>query len=158
MRIDYAGRDLAMTVVLPDEGRLEDVEALLADGGLAGLLEGRPEGVQLELPRWTFRTQARLKDALAALGMPTAFDREEADLTAMSEEEGLHVAAVLHEVFVTVDEEGTEAAAATAVVVTTESMPPPLTPFVVDRPFLFVVHDVRRGVPLFLGRLADPRG
>jgi serine protease inhibitor len=28
---------------------------------------------------------------------------------------------------------------------------------VVDRPFLFVVHDTRDLVPLFLGRVADPR-
>ena len=28
--------------------------------------------------------------------------------------------------------------------------------FVVDRPFLFVIHDVEQGAPLFLGRVSDP--
>jgi serpin B len=28
----------------------------------------------------------------------------------------------------------------------------------VDRPFLFVVHDVEHGTPLFVGWVADPRG
>ena len=37
-RILYAGQELAMTLVLPDEGRLADVEASLADGGLEELL------------------------------------------------------------------------------------------------------------------------
>jgi serpin B len=26
----------------------------------------------------------------------------------------------------------------------------------VDRPFLFVIHDVATGVPLFIGRVTDP--
>jgi serpin B len=29
---------------------------------------------------------------------------------------------------------------------------------VVDRPFLFVIHDVEHGTPLFVGRVSDPRG
>ena len=28
---------------------------------------------------------------------------------------------------------------------------------VVDRPFLFVIHDVQHGTPLFLGKVVDPR-
>ena len=52
-----------------------------------------------------------------------------------------YITAVLHQAFIAVDEEGTEAAAATAVVMrgTARSQPP--VPFVVDRPFLFVIHD-----------------
>ena len=65
---------------------------------------------------------------------------------------------MLHEVFVAVDEAGTEAAAATAVVMQRAGgMPAPPKPFVVDRPFLFVIHDVEHGTPLFVGRVADPR-
>jgi serpin B len=30
-------------------------------------------------------------------------------------------------------------------------------PLVVDRPFLFVIHDVANGTPLFLGKVVDPR-
>ena len=68
----------------------------------------------------------------------------------------MFIAAVLHQTFIAVDEEGTEAAAATAVVAQAESMPQ-YVPFVADRPFLFVIHDVEHGTPLFLGRVTDPR-
>ena len=34
---------------------------------------------------------------------------------------------------------------------------PVTVPVVVDRPFLFVIHDVEHGTPLFLGRVIDPR-
>jgi serpin B len=34
---------------------------------------------------------------------------------------------------------------------------PQYVAFTADRPFLFVIHDVEHGTPLFLGRVADPR-
>ena len=36
-------------------------------------------------------------------------------------------------------------------------VPEPPVPFVVDRPFLFAVHTVDGGVPVFVGRVSDPR-
>ncbi|MET0524905.1 MAG: serpin family protein [Nocardioides sp.] len=157
LRLPYAGQALAMTIVLPDEGRLADVETAVAGGGLPVMLDSvETAEVAVSLPTWTFRTQAPLKDTLTALGMPTAFDETTADFSGMTAEERLFIAAVLHQTFIAVDEEGTEAAAATAVVGQLTSMPQ-YEPFTADRPFLFVIHDVEHGTPLFLGRIADPR-
>ena len=156
-RLPYVGRTLAMTLVLPDPGRMREVEPLLTSGGWAGVMSGgRQTMLDLRLPKWTFRTQAPLNDVLQQLGMPTAFDRHDADFRPMTEEDlDLYVSAVLHEGFIAVDEEGTEAAAATAVVMT-ETSAPVTEPFHVDRPFLFAIHDVEYGTPLFLGRVDDP--
>jgi serpin B len=87
--------------------------------------------------------------------MKLAFDPANADLSGMTAEERLFVQAVLHEVFIAVDEEGTEAAAATAVVAGATAMPPTID-VTVDRPFLFVIHDVQHSTPLFVGRVMDP--
>ncbi|MFJ9317310.1 serpin family protein [Pimelobacter simplex] len=167
--LPYAGRRLAMTVVLPDDtddtdddgagAGLAGVERRLAADGLAVFTPtedgGETTAVDLTLPRWTFRTAAPLREVLAGLGMPTAFT-DAADFTPMTEEDlDLVVSEVLHQAFVAVDEEGTEAAAATAVVMT-ETSAPLTEAFVVDRPFLFVVHDVAHGAPLFVGRVTDP--
>ncbi len=65
---------------------------------------------------------------------------------------------MLHEVFIAVDEEGTEAAAVTVVAMRATGMPAEPVPMVVDRPFLFVIHDVEHGTPLFVGRVVDPGG
>jgi serpin B len=156
-RLQYAGRTLAMTVVLPDPGLMRDVEQQLASGGLAGMVAaGQPTMLDLRLPRWTFRTQVPLGDVLQQLGMRTAFDPDRADFRPMTEEDlDLYVSAVLHEGFVAVDEEGTEAAAATAVGISGTGAPV-TQPFHVDRPFLFAIHDVEHGTPLFLGRVDDP--
>lgn len=72
------------------------------------------------------------------------------------EDLALYLSAVLHQAFIAVDEGGTEAAAATAVVAGVVNAPE-LEPAHVDRPFLFVIHDVEHGTPLFLGRVVDPR-
>ena len=87
--------------------------------------------------------------------MPTAFT-DQADFSAMSSEEQLQITDVLHEVFIAVDEAGTEAAAATAVVVGTTSAPADPIDLVVDRPFMFWIVDRPTGAVLFLGRVVDP--
>jgi len=157
--LPYAGGELAMTVVVPDAGRYAEVERSLTGELLVDLLTGlQPAPVHIGLPRWTNRTQVELREALTGLGMPIAFT-DDADLSAMTVEERLKVAAVVHEGFIAVDEAGTEAAAATAVEVVPVSgrSTPPLS-VVADRPFLYVIHDRPTGTPLFIGRVLEPAG
>ncbi len=63
------------------------------------------------------------------------------------------IAAVIHKAFVSVDEEGTEAAAATAVVweALVQALDP--TTVTVDRPFIFLIRDRDTDTILFLGRM-----
>jgi serpin B len=53
---------------------------------------------------------------------------------------------VLHKTFVSVNEEGTEAAAATAVVVGLTSMPVDQKAVTMDRPFIFFIRDIQTTV------------
>jgi serpin B len=157
-RLPYVGGTLAMTVVLPDPGRTADVESLVATRGWSVVLEAPAhERLELRMPRFTVRSSARLGEALSALGMPTAFT-DEADFSGFTRDRLLKISEVLHEAFIDVDELGTEAAAATAVVMQRAAgVPEPPVPFVVDRPFLFAILTVDDGVPVFVGRVSDPR-
>ena len=67
----------------------------------------------------------------------------------------LFIAAVVQKAFVDVNEEGTEAAAATAVVMEIEAARARLD-FRADRPFLFLIRDVKHGTILFMGRVTKP--
>lgn len=148
-RLPYVGGRLALTVVLADDLGTPDLRAVLEAPSYARLA--------LALPRFTVRTAAPLGEVLASLGMPTAFT-DDADFSGLVADAPLKISAVLHEAFVAVDEHGTEAAAATAVVMARAGAAPETpVPFVVDRPFLFVVHTVADRVPLFVGRVVDPR-
>lgn len=102
----YAGGELAMTVILPDEDGLPTLEQSLDAALIKQILTSvSPVPVlRLQLPRWKFRTQASLNGHLAALGMPTAFDETTADFSGMTAEQRLYIKAVLHEAFIAADE------------------------------------------------------
>ena len=91
-RLPYVGGTLAMTVVLPDPGRLADVEALVAERDWSAVLDAPShERLELRLPRFTVRAAARLGELLAALGMPTAFT-DDADFSGLTVDEPLRSA------------------------------------------------------------------
>ena len=86
----------------------------------------------------------------------TLRDAEQCPGGAMTTEEKLFIAAVIHEAFIAVDEEGTEAAAATAVVMAASAAPSEPVQLTVDRPFMFQIKDATTGSVLFFGRVMDP--
>jgi len=93
--------------------------------------------------------------------MTDVFDRS-ADLSGMIDDAAggprLLVSDVIHQAFIEVNEEGTEAAAATVVIAALSSphQPPQPIEFRADRPFLFLIRDARHDTILFLGRFAGP--
>jgi len=161
IQMPYAGNDLAMLVIVPDEGRFTDVEGRLGRGLLddaVASLFGVQSSVSLTIPKFEFRTQAGLNTALHDLGMPTAFDPDTADFSGMTTEETLYISDVVHEAYIAVDEKGTEAAAATGVVMRATSAPLEEVRLTIDRPFVFALRDVPTGALLFLGRVTNPEG
>jgi serpin B len=148
VELPYRGDELSMVVIAPRD--LRALEARLTPETLEQMFKDiEPGGIHLSLPRWTFSFHTSLVPALKGLGLTSLF--EGADLSGIAP--GLvGVEHVEHEVFVKVDEEGTEAAAATGAAVPA-SHGPTVT---VDRPFLFVIRDRLTGAILFLGRVTDP--
>ncbi len=157
VELPYAGTRLAMVIVLPDTGT-GPVSAGPAGAGLGGLLAGlAPRQVSLALPVFRITSGFGLRPVLAALGMPQAFSAD-ADFSGITTAQRLRVDEVVHQAFIDVNEQGTEAAAATAVVMTAAARfagEPPVE-VIADRPFLFVITDPGSGLPLFLGRVTDP--
>ena len=93
---------------------------------------------------------------LAEMGMPTAFSNY-ADFTAMENDpnEDLKVDKVIHQAFVEVNEEGTEAAAATGIIVGGTSEPD-IPIFYADHSLIFIIQDINSGTILFMGRVINP--
>ena len=158
VELPYVQGQLAMLLIVPDAGRFVSVEAQLKDGLVqtaAAALTTAGE-VDLTMPKFKFRTQSPLADALKALGMQEAFDANAADFSGMSKQESLYISDVIHEAYIAIDEEGTEAAAATAVIMRTSAAPMEQVQLTIDRPFLFALRDKDTGAILFLGRVTDP--
>jgi serpin B len=158
LELPYKGRQLSMVILLPDD--FPAFEKGLSEEGLRELVdEISDEGVKVWLPRFKIRRPFSLADHLTAMGMKSAFGPG-ADFSGMRRHGGLSISAVVHEAFVDVNEEGTEAAAATAVVMKRGGPRPPSrwVEFRADRPFLFLIRHVPTGCVLFLGRVSDPPG
>lgn len=164
LALPYEGEQRFL-LVLPDA--VDGLAALEAKLGPDSFARWRaalaPERVSLALPRFELEGAGpmRLKAALAAAGMPLAFDRERADFGRIAlpprPEERLVVAEVFHAAKIRVDEAGTEAAAATAVSMARAGGAPQRPREVkADHPFLFFVEDRRSGMILFWGRVVEP--
>jgi len=156
--LPFAGGNARMTILLPEQGRFEQVERLL-DAAVFEAYLARLEWGQLEIALPKFRVEAKsdLSATLASMGMPDAFNPDTADFSGMDGSRELHIGKVIHQAFVDVREEGTEAAAATAVMMLGTGIPPEPIPVAVDRPFVFVIREQSTGTILFVGRVLDPR-
>lgn len=158
--LPYVGDAVSMSIILPEEGTFESFVADMTGEWLierfAELDQADESELRLELPRFEFESSTELGELLADLGMPSAFDDQQANFEGIARlheiSETLFIHEVYHDTFVSVDEEGTEAAAATGVVMGDDSAPPSMT---VDRPFIFTIRDRKSDAVLFLGRVVD---
>jgi serpin B len=159
LELPYAGNDLAMVILLPDEtDGLKTLEKQLNEASLyRWLAPAREQKVAVFLPKFKLSAQFSLAKDLAAMGMTDAFSPR-ADFSGMDGQRDLFISAVVHKAFVDVNEEGTEAAAATGVVMRSMAVmrPRPTPVFRADHPFIFLIRDTRSGGILFLGRMVDP--
>jgi serpin B len=151
--LPYEDLELSMLIFLPGKGNLAEFERDLTPANLAKWQAKLSDHmVNVKLPKFKVTSEFRLDDALKALGMRLAFDKDRADFSGMTTRDRLFVGAVVHKAFVDVNEKGTEAAAATGVAMERLSAPPPAT-FHADHPFVFLIRENRTGSVLFLGRV-----
>lgn len=157
VRLPYKGDAADMLVVLPEEGRFEEIEGRLSAGFLDEVAEEiRPdEYLKLTMPRFDFETRLDLIPLLRSMGMAIPFDGGAADFSGITREAPLFIGDAVHKANITVDEKGTEAAAATSLAFPV-SKPPPPAEITMDRPFLFAITERETGTVLFLGRVTDP--
>ena len=148
-----------MTFYLPDEG--VTVEELLQRENLLGELLAVDEWVvrvNWSVPKFDLHDSLKLNDALQALGVTDAFDKNKADFAPLTEQPA-YVESVNQAARVKIDEEGVEAAAYTEVDTNAAAAPPQEMPeeeMNLNRPFLFVIW--KDGAPLFVGAVQTMEG
>jgi serpin B len=160
LELPYAGDDLSMIILLPRTvDGLGHLETELTAQHLTSWTENLPrQKVNVFLPKFKVTSEFSLAKTLAALGMSDAFTAQ-ADFSGMDGRQDLFFSGVIHQAFVEVNEQGTEAAAATAIMMVGSMAPlhsQPIPVFRADHPFLFLIRNNRDGSILFLGRITDP--
>ena len=150
LQLDYVG-NCSMYVVLPNEEvNLNDLLRELNARKLNDdLRELKSTHLDLQLPKFKLKSDVNLKNVLEQLGVKTLFN-EQANLSRMSNETGLMVSEAVQNAFISVDEDGTEAAATTIYKLMPRSMFMGQE-FHVNRPFLFMIR--LNGVNIFVGAI-----
>ena len=154
--LPYGTSGVGMLLLVPPAGQFEAFESSLSAERVDAIVNGfRKWSITLSMPKFDFESSFDLGETLATMGMPDAFT-ELADFSGMNGSRELLIQAVVHKAFVSVDEEGTEAAAATAAVGGFLSGPEGHVDLTIDRPFIFLIRDYKTGAILFVGRVVDP--
>lgn len=106
------------------------------------------------MPRFRITHNSALEETLRRMGLITLFDPSSCNLSRMSTNTQLAVSAIAHRVQLQVTEKGAQGAAATSAGI--ERFGEIGEFFEVNRPFLFLIWDYKRGALLFIGRVTYP--
>lgn len=146
-----------MYVFLPATNKnVEDIIAQLNEANWENWLSAMAplDDIQIQLPKFKFSYDKKLKEILTDMGMGIAFS-DMANFTGINSSVGLSITEVKHKTFVEVNEEGTEAAAVTSVEIGVTSVPE-ITYFIADKPFIFAIVEKQTKSIVFIGKINEP--
>ena len=161
LKLPYKGDRLSMLIFLPSErDGMSSFEQMITPGMIKEWKEQMfSTEVQVSIPKIEVRTHYDLKEPLGNLGVLDAFDPYTASLSGianLTKTGNLYVDKAVHDAYLKINEEGTEAAAVTSIIVGDLSLPV-REEFVADHPFLFVIQDDESDTFLFIGKILNPQ-
>lgn len=150
----YGDAGYAMTLVLPDEATDLDnwLNNMTWDDWQELTSNFSETRLNLEMPKFELEYEVDgFEEILQEMGIVDAFGP--ADFSRITGgPNDLYISESRHKTFISVDEEGTEAAAVTSVALV-DSAPPEIR---FDRPFFYAIREVESGTILFMGTMTDP--
>ncbi|MBE9562090.1 MAG: serpin family protein [Proteobacteria bacterium] len=150
IELPYMGK-VSMIIILPKKN-LAKVETILYKRLNKWLRSLHSQKVKVYLPKFKINANFELSQTLSTMGMKNAFN-DKADFSGIDGTKELHLSAVIHQAFIEVNEEGTEASAATGATFSTRGITPK---FRADHPFIFLIRHNPSNSILFMGRVINP--
>ncbi len=158
VELPYGDSAFSMVVMLPSGNKtLADLVANLNTEHWDSWFENSSmTNVQVELPKFKYGFKSLLNDPLCNLGLGVAFSNA-ADFTLIRPAGGIYISRVIHQTFIDVKEEGTEAAAATIVEISYNAIDGDSPVFFkACKPFLYVIKENSTGAVVFIGTVGKP--
>lgn len=157
IELPYGQGNYSMIIMLPQSGvSVDSLVNNMNDNIWKTWMNGlyKRTNFRIFIPKFKFKYEKELKDALCQLGMGIAFS-DLANFSKINPDCDLLISSVKHKTFIEVNEEGTEAAAVTAVTVGTTIIGPS-SEFRADHPFIFIIKEKYTEAIMFMGKIAAP--
>lgn len=141
-----------MSVTLPKDG--STIEQCIAElKNLETFRRINNAELDLTLPKFQISSLLTLNEAIEALGIKKAFDKDNAEFWNISDVP-MYVTKVKQGTYFKIDEKGVTAAAATSIAVGfTSAMTVHPEPMIVDSPFIFTIYETSTNCLLFAGKI-----
>ncbi|KAK0084673.1 hypothetical protein PV326_006199, partial [Microctonus aethiopoides] len=153
-KTDEPNNKFSMYVILPvGNNRLDDIIDKIFKIEFVKLNSKKIE-TQLCMPKFKIESNLDLIPVLKKMGISSMF-RDSANFSRMTDD-NVKISKIIQKAFISVDENGSEAAAVTGVSILPLSMNRPRV-IIVDKPFISVIVSKATGTPLFWARVDDPR-
>ena len=160
IELPYGNGQFVFTILMPvNPQSLDDLISNIDTNIFNDYLESADTSTfKVYLPKFKIEYKITLNEILGQMGMAQSFGGNADFSDLFVEELDLFISRVLHQSFLEVDEEGTEAAAATVVEIRETSVGPNENPSVllIDRPFAFFIREKHTNTILFSGKLINP--
>ncbi len=155
IELPYSGDEISMVVFLPEKGQIKRFESELTYEKFEYFLKNlKTTRVKVSMPKFKIDKKYYLEKTLAKMGMEDAFSKR-ADFSKIDGRKDLFISKVIHQAYIDVNEEGTEAAGSTVITMRlTSVLNEP--EFKADHPFLFTIIHKKTKTILFMGRVKNP--
>lgn len=155
VELRYDQAEISMYVLLPKQrDGINQLERELTGDRLRSIIQGMSQQkVQIQMPKFALRTSLDLKSALTRMGVRSVFGKQ-ADLSRMTEQQ-VSVTNAVHEAYIQIDENGTEAAAAEGLGAETIGTMAEPVQFTADHPFIYAVVHNRTGAVVYIGKVVE---
>ena len=157
--LPYGDSLFSMTVMLPAANQTVDefIDQLTPEDWIDYFNRLDNAFGTVSMPKLKLNYRLLMNDVLSKMGMGVAFDPELADFSRINGYGDLFINRVIHQSFIQIDEEGTEAAAATIVEMCEAVSVRPTGFFMtINRPYIFIIRERVNNTILFIGKITKP--
>ena len=160
--LPYGNGAFSMTLLLPKDGTTVDrmMSSMTSDAFKQLQAAMTTEEVSVMLPRFETEATMPLEKIMAALGIPSAFNKF-AFPSLCPEEADIFISKIFQKAKIKVNEEGSEAAAVTVIGMETSSIEPEeptYKTFHADHPFVYLITERSTGAIFFMGAYKGRHG
>ena len=157
IEIPYKGDRLSMLVILPYNINIKQLEESISVEQIKQWKDNLTlQNVLVLLPKFETSTHYDLNPLLTELGMPTVFDKMNANLRDIgsADDKNLFIESATQDAYLKVNKEGIEYLPVGPRGGVEYATTPPF--FVADHQFIFIIQDDSSGAILFMGRVSNP--